>query len=61
LFLQLAEEGVAGRVPAQRRGAAAALDDVIPAYLRAIAPAATQAAAAAQSDVTITLVRWPYT
>ena len=61
LFLQLAEEGVAGSVPAQRRGAAAALEDVLPAYLRAIAPAATATAAAAPADVTITLVRWPFT
>ena len=61
LFLQLAEEGVAGNVPPQRRGAAAAIEDVIPAYLRAIAPAATATAAAAHSDVTITLVRWPFT
>ena len=61
LFLQLAEEGVAGNVPAQRRGAAAALDDVIPAYVRAISPPTTTAASTAPSEVTITLVRWPFT
>jgi hypothetical protein len=61
LFLQLADEGVAGNVPAQRRGAAAALDDVIPAYVRAIAPPATTTASTAPSEVTITLVRWPFT
>jgi hypothetical protein len=61
LFLQLAEEGVSSDAPAQRRGAAAALEDVIPAYLAAIAapPATTAPTAAAQ--VTITLVRWPFT
>lgn len=61
LFLQLAGEGIAGSVPAQRRGAAAALDDVIPAYLRAIAPSTTADAPAPSADVTITLVRWPFT
>jgi hypothetical protein len=61
LFLQLAEEGIAGNVPAQRRGAAAALEDVIPAYLTALAPPATTTAPAAASEVTITLVRWPFT
>ena len=61
LFLQLAEEGSAGTEPARRRGAAAAIEDVVPAYLRAIAPPATTTAAAASAQVTITLVRWPFT
>jgi hypothetical protein len=61
LFLQLAEEGVVGSVPAQRRGAAAALEDVIPAYLRAIAPSTIVTAAVPHSNVTVTLVRWPFT
>jgi regulator of protease activity HflC (stomatin/prohibitin superfamily) len=61
LFLQLAEEGISGSQPAQRRGAAAVLDDVLPAYLAAIAPPATTAPAPAAARVTITLVRWPYT
>src|SRR4051812_23866720 len=60
LFLQLADEGVSGNVPAQRRGAAAALDDVLPAYVAALAPAAITAPAPA-ATVTITLVRWPFT
>jgi hypothetical protein len=61
LFLQLAEEGVAGAVPAQRRGAAATIEDVIPAYLRAIAPASTTTAVTPDALVTLTLVRWPFT
>jgi hypothetical protein len=61
LFLQLAGEGIAGDVAAQRRGAAAAIEDVIPAYLRAIAAAPMTAAAAVPAQVTITLVRWPFT
>ncbi len=61
LFLQLADEGLAGSVEAQRRGAAAVLDDVVPAYLSAIeAPSATTTTAD-QAAVTITLVRWPFT
>jgi hypothetical protein len=61
LFLQLAEEGVSSTVPAQRRGAAAAVEDVVPAYLAAVAPAATTTLAKAVPAVTITLVRWPFT
>jgi hypothetical protein len=61
LFLQLADEGVSGSVPAQRRGAAAALDDVLPAYYAAVAPPATTTSAVAPAAVTITLVRWPFT
>jgi hypothetical protein len=34
----LADKGVSGAVPAQRRGAAAALDDILPAYIAAVAP-----------------------
>jgi hypothetical protein len=61
LFLQLADEGVSGGQPAQRRGAAAVIEDVLPAYLAAIVPAATTTAAPAAARVTVTLVRWPYT
>jgi hypothetical protein len=65
LFLELADEGVSGGQPAQRRGAAAVLEDVLPAYLAAIARPATTAAAPVAAPVaarvTITLVRWPYT
>jgi hypothetical protein len=61
IFLQLADEGVSGSVPAQRRGAAAVMDDVLPAYIAAVAPPATIAADAAAAQVTITLVRWPFT
>jgi hypothetical protein len=61
LFLQLAGEGISGNVPAQHRGAAAALEDVIPAYLRAIAAPSLTAASAPPAQVTITLVRWPFT
>ena len=61
LFLQLAEEALAGGSDAQRRNAAAILEDVIPAYRGAIAPAASTTTSASASQVTITLVRWPFT
>jgi hypothetical protein len=61
LFLQLADEGLAGDLPAQHRGAAAALNDVLPAYLAAIAPPPSASAPAPSAQVTITLVRWPFT
>ena len=40
---------------------AAALEDVLPAYRAAIAAPSTTAESAATADVTITLVRWPFT
>ena len=59
MFLQLADEQLALGGEA-RRNASSVLDDVIPAYRLAIAaPTATTTAANAQ--VTITLVRWPFT
>ena len=61
LFFQLAEEALAGGSDAQRRNAAAVLEDVIPAYRAAIAPASTTTTSAAPAQVTITLVRWPFT
>ena len=61
LFFQLAEEALAGGSDAQRRNAAAVLEDVIPAYRAAIAPASTTTTSAVPAQVTITLVRWPFT
>jgi hypothetical protein len=61
LFLQLADEALAGGSDAQRRNAAGVLEDVIPAYRRALAPASTTTTSAAPAPVTITLVRWPFT
>lgn len=60
-FFQLAEEALAGGSDAQRRNAAAVLEDVIPAYRGAIAPASTTTTSAAPAQVTLTLVRWPFT
>ena len=60
-FFQLASEALAGGSDAQRRNAAAVLEDVIPAYRAAIAPATTTTTSAAPAQVTITLVRWPFT
>jgi hypothetical protein len=60
LFLQLAAEGIAGP-PAQARGAAAVLEDVLPAYAAATGSAPVTTAPAAAAKVTITLVRWPFT
>jgi hypothetical protein len=61
LFLQFAEEGLATDNPDLRRGAAAVIEDVIPAYLAALAPPASTPTSTASAAVTITLVRWPFT
>jgi len=61
LFVQFADEGLASGNADLRRGAAAVIDDVIPAYLAAVAPAAPTATTSARAAVTITLVRWPFT
>ena len=61
LFLQLADEGTTSTVPAQRLGSGAVLDAVLPAYLRAIGPDTRSSTAPAPAEVTITLVRWPFT
>jgi len=61
LFIQFAEEGLSSDNADLRRGASAVIEDVIPAYLAAIAPAAPAATSDASASVTITLVRWPFT
>jgi hypothetical protein len=61
LFLQFADEGLSSDNPDLRRGAAAVLDDVVPAYRAAIAPAPPAVTTIAKAAVTITLVRWPFT
>ena len=62
MFLQLAEEGLSpAATPAQRRGATSVVDAVLPAYVRAIGRAAADTAPTAAAQVTITLVRWPFT
>jgi len=60
MFLQLAEEQFALGGDS-RRNAASVLDDVIPAYRVAVAPPTSTTTAAATAQVTITLVRWPFT
>jgi hypothetical protein len=61
LFVQFADEGLSSGNADLRRGAAAVLEDVIPAYRAAIAPPPATATANADAAVTITLVRWPFT
>jgi len=61
LFLEFADEGLASESADLRRGAASVIDDVIPAYLAAIAPAAMPTLSNPPGAVTITLVRWPFT
>jgi hypothetical protein len=60
MFLQLAEEqlGLGGDA---LRNAASVVDDVIPAYRLAVAPATAATVSQATAQVTITLVRWPFT
>jgi hypothetical protein len=61
LFVQFAAEGIASDNADLRRGAAAVLEDVMPAYRAAIAPAAPAVTSHANAGATITLVRWPFT
>jgi hypothetical protein len=61
LFFQFAEEGVAGDNAELRRGTAAVIDDIVPAYLAAIAPSSSTVTSGVDAAVTITLVRWPFT
>jgi len=61
LFIQFAEEGISGDNADLRRGASAVLEDVIPAYRAALAPAAPTVTSHGNAAVTITLVRWPFT
>jgi len=61
LFVQFADEGLAGDNADLRRGAAAVVEDVLPSYLAALAPAAPAATSSANAAVTVTLVRWPFT
>ena len=61
LFLQFAEEGLSSRNPDLRRGASAVVEDVLPAYLAAIAVPRQSTTSTANAAVAITLVRWPFT
>jgi hypothetical protein len=61
LFIEFADEGLASENADLRRGAAAVIDDVIPAYLAAIASTGAPTQSNVQAAATITLVRWPFT
>jgi hypothetical protein len=64
LFVQFAEEGLSSDNTDLRRGAAAVIEDVLPAYIAAVAPSrpgSTTSTPETSGAVTITLVRWPFT
>jgi hypothetical protein len=61
LFLQMADRALADPAPSAHRAAAVILNDVLPAYAAATATPSVTTAAAASPQVTITLVRWPFT
>ena len=61
LFLQFADEAIGSDNADLRRGAAAVVDDVMPAYLAATATPRSTVTTNASAAVTITLVRWPFT
>ena len=61
LFIQFAEEGLSSDSADLRRGAASVIEDVVPAYLAAIAPARPTTTSTTNAAVAITLVRWPFT
>ena len=60
LFLELAQANLDGAAGSDPVAAAAIAADVLPHYFAALAPA-PPASAAPKADVTVTLVRWPYT
>lgn len=60
-FVEAASEASASPDAERRRTAQAVSDVVLPAYLRAIAPAVRTPPAAHVPPATVTLVRWPYT
>ena len=61
LFIPFAEEGLSSDSADLRRGAASVVEDVLPAYVAAIAPARSTTTSTANAAVAITLVRWPFT
>jgi len=61
LFIQFAEEGVSSDSADLRRAAASVFEDVLPAYVAAVAPARPTTTSTTDAAVAITLVRWPFT
>jgi hypothetical protein len=61
VFVEMAEAGLASQDSTLRRNAAAIVADVLPAYHAALRPETRSTATAVDPDVTITLVRWPFT
>jgi hypothetical protein len=61
MFLEMAEAALEGGVETARRNAGIIAGDVLPAYHAALGPAARTTTTTANADVTITLVRWPFT
>jgi hypothetical protein len=62
LYLDLARADLAASKPGAPAAAAAAIaDDVLPRYFAALAPAPPPPAPRPPAEVTVTLVRWPYT
>jgi hypothetical protein len=60
-FLDLTEAKLSSTNAADAGTPGIVLDDVLPSYTAALKPAAVTTAAAAGPQVTITLVRWPFT
>ncbi len=62
LYLDLARADLASAKPGAPSAAAAAIaDDVLPRYFAALAPAPPPSTPGPGAEVTVTLVRWPYT
>ncbi len=62
LYLELARADLAATGPGAPPAAAAAIaDDVLPRYFAALAPAPPPPERRPSAEVTVTLVRWPYT
>jgi hypothetical protein len=60
LFVESAEDDLAGTTPDRGTTAAAVVDDVLPRYFAALEPASPRPPRP-EPQATVTLVRWPYT
>lgn len=61
VFVEMADTALAGEEPAPRRNAGFIAHDVLPAYHAALSRAPRDTTTAVDPDVTVTLVRWPFT
>lgn len=61
VFVEMAETALAGEDAVPRRNAGFIVHDVLPAYHAALSRTSRDTTTAVDPDVTVTLVRWPFT